>query len=325
VTLESKPTDVAGCQLRPANFSTLTEALDYAALSRAGFNFYSPRGELLCVLPYRDLRDQATSLARRMLRAGLRAGERVAIIAETGPDFMRAFFASQYAALVPVPLPTPGAFAGRANYINHIHPMLASAKPKAVLAPEVFLDLARQAAAGAEVDLVGAFGELEGTPEDDQDLPPVRQDDLCYLQFSSGSTRSPTGVAVTHRALLANARGIVRDGLKVTPGDRCTSWLPFYHDMGLVGFVLAPLSSQLSTDYVAPDGFARMRSAAAASAKKPSWRAMEWLKPRSASALRRWIAGSKSIAWIWVACGEKAVPPRQTATACANLSCAGYR
>jgi fatty-acyl-CoA synthase len=257
VTLESKPTDVAGCQLRPANFSTLTEALDYAALSRAGFNFYSPRGELLCVLPYRDLRDQATSLARRMLRAGLRAGERVAIIAETGPDFMRAFFASQYAALVPVPLPTPGAFAGRANYINHIHPMLASAKPKAVLAPEVFLDLARQAAAGAEVDLVGAFGELEGTPEDDQDLPPVRQDDLCYLQFSSGSTRSPTGVAVTHRALLANARGIVRDGLKVTPGDRCTSWLPFYHDMGLVGFVLAPISSQLSTDYVAPDGFAR--------------------------------------------------------------------
>jgi fatty-acyl-CoA synthase len=62
---------------------------------------------------------------------------------------------------------------------------------------------------------------------------------------------------VTHRALLANARGIVRDALKLTAGDRCTSWLPFYHDMGLVGFVLVPLSSQVSTDYVAPDGFAR--------------------------------------------------------------------
>ena len=94
MTPELKPTDVGGCRVRLADFSTLTEALEYAALSRAGFNFYSGRGELLCALPYRDLRDQAASLARRMLRAGLRPGERVAIIAETGPDFMRAFFAS---------------------------------------------------------------------------------------------------------------------------------------------------------------------------------------------------------------------------------------
>ncbi len=94
-------------------------------------------------------------------------------------------------------------------------------------------------------------------PEDGQDLPSVRQDDLCYLQFSSGSTRSPTGVAVTHRALLANARGMLCDGGMVTSGDRCTSWLPFYHDMGLVGFVLVPVSGQLSTDYIAPDEFAR--------------------------------------------------------------------
>jgi fatty-acyl-CoA synthase len=254
---ELKPTDVGGCPVRLADFSTLTEALEYAALSRAGFNFYSGRGDLLCVLPYRDLREQAESLARRMLRAGLRPGERVAIIAETGPDFVRAFFASQYAALVPVPLPTPAAFAGRANYIDHIHPMLASARPSAVLAPGVFLDLVRPAAAAVEVALVGTFQDFERMPEDGADLPRVRQDDLCYLQFSSGSTRSPTGVAVTHRALLANARGIVRDALKVTEGDRCTSWLPFYHDMGLVGFLLVPLTSQISTDYLAPDGFAR--------------------------------------------------------------------
>jgi len=257
VTSELKPAGVGGCQLRLANFSTLTEALDYAALSAAGANFYSGRGELLCVLPYRDLRDQAVSLARRMLRAGLRAGQRVALIAETGPHFMRAFFASQYAGLVPVPVPTPTAFAGGAGYIDHIRPMLASASPSAVLAPEAFLHLVGQAAAGVGADLVGTFGELERIPEDGADLPPIREDDLSYLQFSSGSTRSPTGVAVTHRALLANARGILRDALKVTAEDRCTSWLPFYHDMGLVGFVLVPLSGPISTDYVAPDEFAR--------------------------------------------------------------------
>jgi fatty-acyl-CoA synthase len=170
---------------------------------------------------------------------------------------VRTFWASQYAALIPVPLPTPAAFAGRVNYIDHIHPMMAAAQPRAVVAPGVFLESVRQAALRLDVDLIGTVEDLELIPEADADLPAVEPDDVCYLQFSSGSTRSPTGVAVTHRALLANARGIARDALKVTESDRCTSWLPFYHDMGLVGFHLMPLASQISTDYLAPDEFAR--------------------------------------------------------------------
>ncbi len=257
MTLELQPTDVAGCRIRRAEFSTLTEALDYAATGRAGFNFYSGRGELLDVLPYRDLQDQARSLARRMIRAGLRRGERIAIIAESTADFVRTFWASQYAGLVPVPLPTPAAFAGRVNYIDHIHPMMQAAQPLAVIAPGVFLEYGRQAAARLKVGLVGTVEDLIQMPEADADLPAAAPEDVCYLQFSSGSTRAPTGVAVTHRALLANARGISRDALRVTETDRCTSWLPFYHDMGLVGFFLMPLTSQISTDYLAPDEFAR--------------------------------------------------------------------
>ena len=257
MTSELRPTNVGGCRSRLADFSTVIEALEYSALSQAGFNFYSGRGELLTTLPYRELRDQSQSLARRMIRAGLRRGERVAIIAESSADFVRAFWASQYAALIPVPLPTPAAFAGRVNYIDHILPMMAAARPRAMLAPRVFLESVRQAAVRLDIDLVGTVEDLEQMSEADADLPAVEPDDVCYLQFSSGSTRSPTGVAVTHRALLANARGIARDALKVTEADRCTSWLPFYHDMGLVGFHLMPLASQLSTDYLAPDEFAR--------------------------------------------------------------------
>jgi len=252
-----QPTDVAGCRIRRAEFSTLTEALDYAATGRAGFNFYSGRGELLDVLPYRDLKDQARSLARRMIRAGLRRGERIAIIAESTADFVRTFWASQYAGLIPVPLPTPAAFAGRVNYIDHIHPMMEAARPMAVIAPGIFLEYARQAGARLDVGLVGTVDDLNQMPEADADLAAAEPEDVCYLQFSSGSTRAPTGVAVTHRALLANARGISRDALRVTESDRCTSWLPFYHDMGLVGFFLMPLTSQISTDYLAPDEFAR--------------------------------------------------------------------
>jgi len=256
MTAGREPTDVAGCQLRPADFATLAEALDYAALGRAGFNFYSSREELLEVLPYRDLRDQAISMARRMLRAGLARGERVALVAETGAPFMRAFFACQYAGLIPVPMPTPAAFVGRDVYVEHLRPMLLNSRPAAVLAPGPLLPLVQQAAGVLEPKALGTFEQFDGLPENGIELPRVGADDLSYLQFSSGSTRSPTGVAVTQRALLANLRSILR-ALDARSDDRATSWLPFYHDMGLVGFILTPLSGQASADYVPTDEFAR--------------------------------------------------------------------
>lgn len=88
-------------------------------------------------------------------------------------------------------------------------------------------------------------------------MPAQNPDALAYLQFSSGSTRFPLGVAVTQRAFMANAHYMARDGLGVTEADRCTSWLPFYHDMGLVGFFLMPMATQLSVDILPTREFAR--------------------------------------------------------------------
>ena len=252
-----EPTDSGGCALRLADFSTLTEALDYAAHSRGGFNFYSGRGELLARLLYRDLRDEAMALARRMPRVGLVAGDRVGLIAETSADFMRAFFACQYARLVAVPLPLPVAFGGRVAYVEHSRSLLAAARVAALLAPEPYLEMIRHAAEPFELKALGTLRELGALPEHGADLPSIGADQLSYLQFSSGSTRSPAGVAVTHRALMANARGIARDALQLRAGDRATSWLPFYHDMGLVGFILTPLASQVSTDYIPTGEFTR--------------------------------------------------------------------
>jgi fatty-acyl-CoA synthase len=65
------------------------------------------------------------------------------------------------------------------------------------------------------------------------------------------------GIAVTQKALVANATAIARDGLKAGPGDRCVSWLPFYHDMGLVGFLLAPIVAGITVDYFTTRDFAR--------------------------------------------------------------------
>ncbi|HEX5644665.1 MAG TPA: fatty acyl-AMP ligase, partial [Erythrobacter sp.] len=80
--------------------------------------------------------------------------------------------------------------------------------------------------------------------------------DICYLQYSSGSTRFPTGVAVTHRALLHNLYGHA-ETMDLGQGDRVVSWLPWYHDMGLVGCFLSLIANQVSCDYLKPDHFAR--------------------------------------------------------------------
>ncbi|MFZ5835932.1 MAG: fatty acyl-AMP ligase [Pseudomonadota bacterium] len=254
---EALPANSGGGIYRPADFTTLTQALDYAALGQAGLNFYSGKGELLEVLRYADLRTQAQSLARRMRAAGLESGARIAIIAETDGNFVRAFFACQYAGLVPVPMPLPMAFGGRAGYVSHIRRMIENAGASAALCPDALLEMTREAAAGLALRAVGTRDVFDAYADDFQALPDILPGQLSYLQYSSGSTRFPLGVAVTQQALLSNCRAITLHGLKITASDRCVSWLPFYHDMGLVGFLLVPVTTQMSVDYVSTREFAR--------------------------------------------------------------------
>jgi fatty-acyl-CoA synthase len=241
---------------RLGGFATLTEALDFAAEGPTGVNLYGLRGELAEALPYGELRARALDLAGRLLGSGLAPGDRVGLVAETDADFIVAFFACQYARLTPAPLPLPAPLGGRDAYVEQIGRMLASAKAAAVFGPETLLPwLADAAAAGGTpiADTVSRLPPAAGPAA----LTPPQPDDPCYVQFSSGSTRNPTGVLCTHRALMANTFAITRHGLKVTPQDRAHSWLPLYHDMGLVGFLLSPLSAQMSVDLMPTGAFVR--------------------------------------------------------------------
>src|SRR5260221_5044352 len=112
---------------RPGDFATIAEALDFAAGQTTGINLHSPRGELIEALSYRRLRDQAVALATRLMAAGLVAGDRVALAADSDGDFLRAFFACQYAALVPAPTPLPAPFAGKEASVAHIPRILIPA------------------------------------------------------------------------------------------------------------------------------------------------------------------------------------------------------
>ena len=242
-------------QRRLADFRTIGEALDYAAKGARGLNFHDARGSLTRAYPFSELREDALVAARRFIALGIKPGDRIALVAETGVEFAAAFFGAVYAGAWPVPLPLPTSFGGRDAYVDQLAVQLKSADPALFLYPPELTEFCAQAAAKAGVasrswDTLAAVEPATG------ELPAAAPEDIAYLQYSSGSTRFPHGVAVTHHALLDNlhAHGV---GLKVIETDRVISWLPWYHDMGLVGCLLSPIAMQMSVDYLKTEDFAR--------------------------------------------------------------------
>ena len=115
--------------------------------------------------------------------------------------------------------------------------------------------------AGAAAEAAGVAGRRLGelrrrATRPRRRFPTAEPDDIAYLQYSSGSTRFPHGVAVTHRGLLDNLAAHSH-GMELGDDDRCVSWLPWYHDMGLVGCLLSPIANQVSADYLKTEDFAR--------------------------------------------------------------------
>jgi len=240
---------------RFADFATFCDALDFAAAGAKGFNFHDARGTLTRAYPYAELRADALVAAHRLIALGIVPGDRVALIAETGPEFAALFCGAIYAGAWPVPLPLPTSFGGKDNYIDQIAVQLASSDPRLLLYPDEIGAMC--AAAAARQNCPGySWNDIAAVEPSSHALPAADPDAICYLQYSSGSTRFPHGVAVTHRALMANLAGHAH-GMKFEPGDRCVSWLPWYHDMGLVGCFLSPIANQFSVDYLRTDDFAR--------------------------------------------------------------------
>lgn len=252
--LEPTPThDVLPRRL--ADFETLAEALDYAAASKRGLNFHDARGVLHRAYPYADLRRDAIDTAFRLIAAGVKPADRVALIAETGPEFAALFYGVVYAGAWPVPLPLPTSFGGKESYIDQIRVQLTSCDPRILFFPPELEGMADEAARLNGVQGID-WASFAERPAPVVELPQAQPDDIAYLQYSSGSTRFPHGVVITHRALLNNlaAHG---HGMSLVESDRCVSWLPWYHDMGLVGCFLSPMANGLSVDYLKTEDFAR--------------------------------------------------------------------
>ena len=253
-TLAPTPNDCA-LPRRRADFATFNEAIDYAARSEKGLNFHDMRGTLERAYTYREMRADALEMAQRLIASGIEPRDRVALIAETSPEFAALFCACIYAGAWPVPLPLPTGFGGKDGYIDQLAVQLQSSDPKILIYPPEIAEMAKAAA-----DRQGCEGidweSFAPRAKADAELPQVNPEDICYLQYSSGSTRFPTGVAVTHKALLHNLYGHA-SAMDLGTNDRVVSWLPWYHDMGLVGCFLSVIANQVSIDYLKTEHFAR--------------------------------------------------------------------
>lgn len=255
--VELTPTFDPGLPRRHSDFPTMVDALEYAAGGVRGLNFYTGKGVLESSITYAEMRDRAVEIARQLTGLGLEKGARVAMVADTSVNFICFFMGAQYASVLPVPLPLPTSFSGRDGYVEQLARQLKSCGASALITPEIWKDLVLEATAGLDMVFAGTVEEFDAHAPAVGEVRLPSADDLAYLQYSSGSTRFPHGISVTHRSLMANCHGMGLHGIHLRDDDRCVSWLPFYHDMGLVGTFLTAAACQISVDYMATEDFAR--------------------------------------------------------------------
>lgn len=253
---EVTPTLDPTLERRYSDFDTLVDAIEYAAKGVRGVNFYNARGDVTETITWKQVRDRAEAIGRKLVGMGFEKGDRIALIAETSANFVSFFVGCQYASVLPVPLPLPTSFGGKDGYVSQLRMQMESCKANGLMAPGFMDEIVAQATDGLDLKFNGDIEAFEAANGDGEPVLPT-PDDLAYLQYSSGSTRFPHGVSVTHRSLLSNTHGMSYHGVRIEENDRCVSWLPFYHDMGLVGTLLTTMTCQVSVDFIPTEEFAR--------------------------------------------------------------------
>jgi acyl-CoA synthetase (AMP-forming)/AMP-acid ligase II len=211
--------------------ATLTDALDELAADRPDVAVAFPSmGEEISV---RELADASRAIAASLVARGVAPGDRVGVLSRNSPSFLTLLFAVARAGAAACPLPLPTSVRDLGGYATRLTSVIAVADIRRVVVDEGLRGVASRlepALAGAEVV---THAQLAADARGGA-LPAVAPADLAIVQFTSGSTAVPKGVALTHRNVMAGIRAIA-EGIDIRPGDRGGLWLPLFHDMGLFG------------------------------------------------------------------------------------------
>ncbi|MGU3498292.1 fatty-acid--AMP ligase [Mycobacterium sp. C31M] len=208
-------------------------------------------------LTWAQLYRRTLNLADEISQHGA-VGDRALIIAPQGLPYIVAFLAAMQAGFIAVPLsvPVPGSHDERTSAV------VTDTAPSVVLTTAALFDIAAQYVDdGAAMTAVVSVDSLDlDSAAPAPAAPPDGGPDIAYLQYTSGSTRAPAGVMISHRNLIANFEQLMPDylpqhGGEFPPGGALVSWLPFYHDMGLMLGVAAPILGGAEADLMSPIAF----------------------------------------------------------------------
>jgi 1-acyl-sn-glycerol-3-phosphate acyltransferase len=236
------PELAAGAEVgAPAQAATLPEVLEWHVARQPGRThilFYEEDAPV--ELTYEGLWTGAREVATGLLREGVREGDRVAIMLPTGFDYLFGFFGTMLAAAVPVPIYPPARPSQIEDHLRRHAGILSNAGVVVLIAPAEAQPVAKLLRMHVEsLRSIPTVAELRANAES-PGRPALRGDAIAYLQYTSGSTGQPKGVVLSHANVLANIRAMGAV-LKAGSRDVFVSWLPLYHDMGLIGAWLGSL------------------------------------------------------------------------------------
>jgi fatty-acyl-CoA synthase len=237
---------------------TLVEAVkELRHLDQKGFVFIRSDGsERFC--PFKTIDEEAERRGAHFAAKGVQKGDRVAIVVPDPDEFVLSFLGVIYAGGVPVPMYPQLSFKNVETYHDTVAHIVNAADAKILLTTQAtrqFVDPVLPRAAC--VRELMTTDELQAPAPGKLDVK-LDPDDLCFLQFTSGSTSKPKGVVVTHGNLAANSEAFMIHGLgKDSSVDKGTSWLPLFHDMGLIGFVIGPLFTEIPVVFLPTASFVR--------------------------------------------------------------------
>jgi len=227
----------------PLDAATLDEVLRWHARQtpeRVHIRFYDDEASAE-TLTFGDLLAGAERLAAGLARQELAAQEAVLLMLPTGREYFFAFFGVLLAGGIPVPIYPPGNPRQVGEHLAKHAALAENCRARILVTEEEAKKFSRFLLAGAgRLRNVVTPQELIAEPLPAFRAAAVSPDDIAFLQYTSGSTGLPKGVILTHRNLLANIRGMGAVA-GVTPADVFVSWLPLYHDMGLIGAWLGSL------------------------------------------------------------------------------------
>ncbi len=228
--------------------ATLQDALESAARSRYGLTFVDAR-ERETPLSFADVFARAQRTAGGLRALGVRRGDRVAIVLPTSASFMDAFFGAVLAGAIPVPLYPPVRLGRLEEFHRRTARMLQACSARIVVSDARISRLLGVAVAEARPPL-----GLHDVPSGDPVVSRAHPEDLLLIQFSSGTTVDPKPVALTHHNVLANVAAIETI---IPPGEAQAgvSWLPLYHDMGLIGCLLLAVDRPGPLTLIPPESF----------------------------------------------------------------------